>query len=218
MNFMTTGIREYSHWFKREDNVVADSLSRDNDWWDEELTQLFCTHCPSQIPPHFKIQHLPSKITSWLTVLLLKLPVKAQFNEKHTRTSLGCGTDGHSTADGSDSMTHSSTTSPASQGSNLLAPLPWLCVRQDFQDHLMTDWLTAQSQVPSHMHVRSFVNMGDPTHPWMTTESLDFFYNGSSDHSRRLTPSKSTRKQSQCQSSPPWQNNNFQNLTKPLSN
>jgi hypothetical protein len=43
MNYMTTGIREYSQWFKGEYNVVAASLLRDNDWSDEELTQLFCT-------------------------------------------------------------------------------------------------------------------------------------------------------------------------------
>jgi hypothetical protein len=84
MNYMTTGIREYIQWFRGEDNVVTNSLSRDGDWLDEELTQLFCTHCPSQIPPYFKIQPLPSKITSWLTVLLLKLPVKAHAVQKKT--------------------------------------------------------------------------------------------------------------------------------------
>ncbi len=218
MNYMTTSIREYSQWFKGEDNVVADSLSREDDWSDEELTQLFGTHCPSQILPHFEIQRLPCKIALWLTVLLLKLPMKAQFNKKHTRTSLGHGTDGHSTADGSDSWTYSLMTSPTPQGSNLLMPLPWLCAKQDFQDHLMTNWLMAQSQVPSHMYVRPSVNTGNPVHPWMTMESLDFFYNRSSDHSRKLTPLKSTRKRSQCQSSPPWQNNNFQNSTALLSN
>jgi hypothetical protein len=144
-NYMTTGIREYSQWFRGKDNVVADSLSRDNDQLDEELTQIFHTHCPSQIPPHFEIQPLPSEITLWLTALLLKLPVKAHFNKKHTRTSLGCGSDGQSTADGLDSRIPSSTTSPAPQGSNSLAPLPWLCARQDFQDHLMSNWLMAQS-------------------------------------------------------------------------
>jgi hypothetical protein len=30
MNYMTTGIRDYSLWFKGEDNVVANSLLRDN--------------------------------------------------------------------------------------------------------------------------------------------------------------------------------------------
>jgi hypothetical protein len=113
LNYMITGIREYSQWFRGKDNVVAGSLSRDVDRLDKELTQIFCTHCPSQIPPHFKIQPLSRKITLWLTVLLLKLPVKAQFNEKHTRTSLGRGTDGQETADGLDSRTPSSMISVA---------------------------------------------------------------------------------------------------------
>jgi hypothetical protein len=81
MKYMNTGIREYSQWFRGEDNVVADSLSCDDDWSDEEPTQFFCTHCSSQVPPHFEIQCLPSEITSWLTVLLLKLPVKVQFSK-----------------------------------------------------------------------------------------------------------------------------------------
>jgi hypothetical protein len=76
MNYMTTGIREYSQWFKGEDNVVASSLLHNDDQSDEELTQLFCTHCSSQILPHFEIRRLLSKITSWLTALLLKLPPK----------------------------------------------------------------------------------------------------------------------------------------------
>ncbi len=31
MNYMTTGSREYSQWFSGKDNVVVDSLSRDDD-------------------------------------------------------------------------------------------------------------------------------------------------------------------------------------------
>jgi hypothetical protein len=31
LNYMTTGIREYSQWFRGKDNVVTNSLSRDND-------------------------------------------------------------------------------------------------------------------------------------------------------------------------------------------
>ncbi len=209
MSYMTTGIREYSQFFRGEDNVVADPLSCNDNQSDKELTQLFCTHCSSQIPPHFKIQPLPNKITLWLTALLLRLPVKEQFKEKHTRTSLGHGKDGESTADGLDSWIPSLATSPTLLGLNSLAPLPWLCTRRNFQDHLMSNWLTAQSQVPSHMYVRPSTNTEDPTHPWMMMESLDFFYNKSSNHSSKLTPSKNTKKRSQCQSFPPWQNNNL---------
>jgi hypothetical protein len=84
-------------------------------------------HCPSQIPEHFIIQPLPNEITSWLTALLLRLPVKLQLQEKHTRTKLGRGHDRQPTAAGLDSQTHSLTTSHATHESNSSGPSPWLC-------------------------------------------------------------------------------------------
>jgi hypothetical protein len=46
-----------------------------------------------------------------------------------------------------------------------------------FQHHLMSDWLKAQSQVPSHMYVGPSASTADPIYPWMTTARLDSFYN-----------------------------------------
>jgi hypothetical protein len=175
---MDLGIKEYSQWFPGKDNIVANSLSRDDDRTDNKLTTFFCIHCPSQIPAHFEIQPLPNKITLWLTALLLRLPTKEQLREEHTRTKLGRGKDGPHTAAGLDSPTHSSTTSLGMQESNYLEHLPWLCGKRGFQDHLMSDWITAQSKVPSHMYVRPSGSTADPTLPWMTTASLDSFYNG----------------------------------------
>jgi hypothetical protein len=176
-HYIIHSIREYSQWFPGEAKVIADSLSCDNDRMDSKLTNLFCMHCPSQIPEHFLIQPLPNKITSWLTALLLRLPVKLQLQEKHTRTKLGCGHDGQPTAAGLDSQTHSSTTSHAMHKSNSLGSLPWLCGKPVFKDHLMSDWLKAQSQVPSHMYFRPSVSTVNPIHPWITTARLDSFYN-----------------------------------------
>ncbi len=45
-HYFTLGIREYSQWFKGKDNVVADSLSCDNDQMGEELTKLFSYSLP----------------------------------------------------------------------------------------------------------------------------------------------------------------------------
>jgi hypothetical protein len=177
MHYITHSIREYSQWFPGEANIVANSLSCNNDRADSKLTNLLCMHCSSQIPGHFVIQPLPNKITSWLTALLLRLPVKLQLQEKHTRNKLGHGHDGQPTAAGLDSQTHSSTTSYATHESNSSGPLPWLCGKPVFQDHLMSDWLKAQSQVPSHMHVRPSASMVDPIHPWTMTARLDYFYN-----------------------------------------
>jgi hypothetical protein len=177
MHYITHGIREYSQWFPGKANVVAESLSHDEDRSDTERTNLFCMHCPSQIPECFVIQPLPNKITTWLTELLLRLPVKLQLQEKHTRTKLGRGCNGQPTAAGSDSLTHSLTTSHATHESNSSELLPWLCGKLAFQDHLISDWLKARSQVLSHMYVRPSASTVNPIHLWMTTERLDFFYN-----------------------------------------
>ena len=82
-------IRKYSLWFHGTDNNVADAPSRDNDRTDSELTQILHSHCPSQLPQHFKTVPLPNKIVSRLTLLLLRLPVKHQLVETHSTTNLG---------------------------------------------------------------------------------------------------------------------------------
>jgi hypothetical protein len=76
-NYMALGIRDYSQWFPGKENIVANSLSCNNIRSDEELTLIFCSHCPSQIPNHFKILPLPNKIISRLTALLHRLPEKS---------------------------------------------------------------------------------------------------------------------------------------------
>ena len=198
--------------------MVANALSRNNDCSDNKLTHIFRTHCPSQIPPHFEIQPLPNRIISWLNAFLLKMPMNLQCNEKHTRNNLSRGTGGQPTAVGLDSPTHSSTTSPAPQKSSSSLPLPWLCAKRNYLDHLMTDWLMAQLQVPSHMYVRPSGSTADPTHPLMTIENLDSFYNGNSDLSKRLTQQRNTTKQSLCPSSEPLPSNKYRSSTDQSSN
>jgi hypothetical protein len=92
LHYLSHEIQEYSQWFCGADNHVANALSRDNNCMDEELTKILCSHCPSQVPEHFKIVPLPNKITLWLTLLLLWLPVKPRLAEEHTKTTLGRGT------------------------------------------------------------------------------------------------------------------------------
>ena len=83
--------------------LPTDALSRNDDRTDEELTKILCSHCPSQVPEHFRIVPLPNKITLWLTLLLLWLPVKPGLVEEHTKTMLGCGTATLTIATASDS-------------------------------------------------------------------------------------------------------------------
>jgi len=77
---MSLGIKCYSQWFTGERNQVSDALSRDDDRSNEELTSVIKSFCPLQVPSHFEILQLPKEIISWLTALLLKLPVSTQLN------------------------------------------------------------------------------------------------------------------------------------------
>ncbi len=150
--FMSLGIKNYSQWFKGESNEVSNALSHDDNWDNKELINIFCAFCPSQIPSHFIIVPLPSKITSWLIALPQKLPMNQQFNKVHMRSKLGRGNNGASTTNALGTMTSSSNISQDINKSKSSEPLPWLCKKDGFWDQLMTDWLKAQSQVPFHMY------------------------------------------------------------------
>jgi hypothetical protein len=140
--------------------MVPDTLSRDDDRSEKELINILCTHCPSQLPQHFKIVPLPSKITLWLTLLLLWLPVKQQLVEKHTRTKLGRGTVTPNAANNADSATtYSSANSPDSTKSRSWAPLPGLSMKDGFLDEAMIPWLKNQSLIPSTLWLQPSKNM-----------------------------------------------------------
>ena len=67
--FTMHDIKSYSQWFPGKDNIVADSLSRNDDQTDTELTFILRKFAPHQMPPHFEIAPLPSEIASiiaWL--------------------------------------------------------------------------------------------------------------------------------------------------------
>ncbi len=102
------GIKCYSQWFEGERNQVSDALSPDEDRSNEELTNTIKSCCTSQVATHVKILQLPKEITSWLTVLLLKLPVSAQLSKVHTRSKIGRGADGKKTSNQLESRTISS--------------------------------------------------------------------------------------------------------------
>jgi hypothetical protein len=151
--FMLLGLKPYSHGFKGSQNKVVDALSCNKDRSDEELTNIIKSLCPLQVPSHFKIQQLPNKITSWLTVLLLKLPVSKQLSKAHTRSKLGHGIAGQSTwyPLGSKTMT-SLKTSLESNNTPSSEPLPCLSGKQGLQK-VMIYWLREQSEVPCSMCV-----------------------------------------------------------------
>jgi hypothetical protein len=62
------------------------------------------------------------------------------------------------------------------QRNHIMCCFPWLCVKDDFQDRIMNDWLIAQSTVPSRMFVRPSGKIVDKTLPKTKTYSLASFY------------------------------------------
>ncbi len=88
-----------------EENIIADALSRKNFLTDAQLTEHLRSTVPTQVPSSFKIVPLPNEISSWLTSLLLKLPVNEQYKKAHTQTTPGHGSDGQNTVHPSDSNT-----------------------------------------------------------------------------------------------------------------
>jgi len=148
--YMNLGIRDYSQWFPGIENNVADSLSRDMHLSDETLVSLLRTTFPTQVPSHFKIVPLPNEIVSWLTSLLLQLPVKEQFKEEHMPTKLDHGHDGPTTSHPSDlEPIPSWKASPERIEPSSSAPLAQPSERDDFLEHLQLPWLLRQSAAPS---------------------------------------------------------------------
>ena len=195
MRMLERGIRDYSQWFPGDENDVSDALSRDNDRSDEELTNILRKFVPSQLPERFEIVQLPNEIVCWLTSLLLKLPVKTQLQEKHTTTKIGRGEDGLNILIPLESRTTStSIPSPKDNASECAERLPWLSVKEGFQDHLMVPWLKAQSKVPWDMWHRPSETTTTQIQPMTKTINLAAFYQGNTAHSETRTPHQSNKR------------------------
>ncbi len=193
--YLLHGIREYSQWFHSTDNTVANALSWVNNQSNEELTKILHPHCPSQLLRHFKIVPLPSKITSWLTSLLLWLPVKLQLAETHTRMTLGRGTPTSNTVTRLDSGTIFS--SMECIDNSWLKPwelLPWLCIKGDFCNSVMLPWLKAQLQIPSMQWLWPSGKMDATIPKNMPKITLAKFYDGNYDPTKKTIPRRNNKK------------------------
>lgn len=166
MRYMHHEIQDYSQWFPGIENNVADALSREMHLSDDKHTNLLRLSFPKQIPENFEIVLLPNAIVSWLTLLLQQIPIQERYREEHTRTKLGLGINGSSTANPPDSnMTSSSHPSPANRKSSLSEPLQQLSETPDLRETLQLPWLSHQSRVPSITWLQPFRAMGMRTPP-----------------------------------------------------
>jgi hypothetical protein len=197
--FINEGVMEYTQWFEGKSNNISDSLSRDFHIDDNRLTLLLRSLYPDQL----EIVQLPNKISSWMTSLLSKLPVKEQLREVHMKAKHVLGGDTSITSSRSDSeMILSSTTLTRDNAITSCAALPWLCVKDDFRNHLMDAWLIAQSAVPFRIFARPSGRIVDPILQKTTTYNLASFYNNYTEHSKTRILRRNNKKQSLLASSP----------------
>jgi hypothetical protein len=129
--FLDAGIKGYSQWFLRKRNNVADALSQEWQRTNKNLTSILRSLFPNQMPNHFKILQIPSKISCWLISLLQQLPVSKQLREEHTTAKLKHGNVGQHTASPSDAQTFSWINSHKMSKFPCLVHLQWLSEKDD---------------------------------------------------------------------------------------
>jgi hypothetical protein len=81
----------YSQWLPGEENVIADSLSRDFHIDDSHLANLLLSHFPDQVPFGLTILPVPPNIASWLTSLLLSQLQKDPWLKEPTQSKFALG-------------------------------------------------------------------------------------------------------------------------------
>ncbi len=156
-HYMNLEIRDYSLWFQGKDNNVADSLSRDFHLSDAELTLHITKQFLSQVT--FQIVPLRNKIVSWMTSLLLTLPINERFKEAHTPTKLTLGNDGQSIALNDNNELKSSEPSQTPYS------------KDDLREALQVPWLLQYSAIPSITWLRPFAVRDTPTQSRTATDN-----------------------------------------------
>jgi hypothetical protein len=158
--------RIYSQWFPGERNQVADLLSRSPSSDHNQLTNNILSQFPSQVPKSFKISPVPPEIESFAYNLLLNLPKPPQPQQDINASDQQYGENGwNSQNQSSSNTTHSSNP----YGPNATETRSSPCLPNIFEDHEtrtpkeLTDWLKAQSEIPSVCWLRPSWKMDSKT-------------------------------------------------------
>ncbi len=105
--FLDADVKGYSQWFAGKRNNVVDTLSLEWKRTNKNLTSILHSLFPNQMPNHFKILQIPSKISCWLISLLQQLPMSKRLWEEHTMAKLKHGNIGQHTVSPLDAQTFS---------------------------------------------------------------------------------------------------------------
>ena len=85
-----------SSWMAGENNPVADSLSRDNHLTNSQLTYLFASLYPDQMPTSFRFLELTPSMISFMTSLVHGKTAKTEFKKRPKKSALSTGRIGQS--------------------------------------------------------------------------------------------------------------------------
>ena len=168
----------YQQWFKGEENVVADSLSRDLYYLSPKTHEKFLSSVASpQLPQNFHIKPVPEEICSFITSILQQLPVKKRrlIPQKPSETALGNvgilsdlaleSRTASTSMECQDLPNTSSSQLSHKQSEKLLS-------HQDITDY----WWKAQSMPPHHMWHRPSGQTTGLTPDWTSTVRSASYY------------------------------------------
>ena len=142
----------YKQWLRGHDNMVADSLSRDNYYLNTN------THCkflhktvPQQLPPNFRIKPLPKEICSFITSILQQLPEDQPQSSQPKPSELARGNIGILTSIVSEWETFTLMDSHKNRKTLYCQDLPRQSGSVPSLKDIVSTWWKEQSQPPSHM-------------------------------------------------------------------
>ena len=145
----------YKQWLKGQDNVVADSLSRDNYYLSANThTRFLQLTVPQQLPNNFRIKPLPSEICSFITSTLQQLPGTQLQSSQPKPSELARGHIGYLTLVASELAANTLKASIHTSRTLYSQDLPRQSGQVPSLREIMDIWLKEQSQPPLHMWLR----------------------------------------------------------------
>ena len=175
----TTQACSFSHWIPGEDNIIADSLSRDHHLSPLQLTHLLQSSAAHQIPPNFDISPIPTEIASRLTLWTQRERAPKGFKLIPKRSTLASSAFGKNSWAPSDSalpLTLSLSTSPRNTAPDSSEPSRTPSGKPSSAHIETLLWHRQQSAIPSHLFRRPLWSMTDPTPLSTYTAKLTEFY------------------------------------------
>ena len=163
----------YRQWFKGEENVLADSLSRDGYFLTNDTHQSFLkSSIPSHVPPNFNISPIPNEICCFISSTLLLLPVKKQRLLQPRPSDLARSNAGVVSLLESTSTASSSMDSPDFSKTSSCPLSPRHCERPPSLAQIKENWWRERSVPPSHMWHRPSEQTTGQTQDWTSMAKL----------------------------------------------